>query len=497
MLAQFGTLNYTILGVYLVLMFAVGVVVAGRQRTTEDYFLAGRRMPWLVVAMSMFASVTSATSYMGLPGDAYSENCSLILLGVSGLFVAPILIFVFFPFYRRLGVTTSFEYIGHRFGQPARLTVSALFLLARLGWLGVVIYSPALAISVATGVNLYSAIVLMGVLAVSYTVIGGLAAVLWTDVLQFIILTGGALWVAATLIASVPEGLTGIITTARETDHLLRWDVNLVSLSATVVLFSSFFTLMQDYGADQVTVQRLMSTRTFGGMAKATLLNALFDLLIVGLLLFLGIGMFAYYQYHPDLLPEGVTGAKVLPHYIVHALPNGVSGLLITALFAAAMSSMDSGINTLATVIVNDFVKPLRRHDSGEEHDVFLARGISLLIGALAISAAFYASKYDDRVLKAAAALLSLFSGPILALFLLGMLTRWGNFYGWVFASVTSIGSTIWLQNYELPESGLGIHWTFYFPFSFGISFLISLTISCVWPGERPAPELTVWGTTE
>jgi len=224
MFAQFGALNYTILGVYLVLMFAVGVYVAGRQRTTEDYFLAGRRMPWLVVAMSMFASVTSATSYMGLPGDAYSENCSLILLGVSGLFVAPILIFVFFPFYRRLGVTTSFEYIGHRFGQPARLTVSALFLLARLGWLGVVIYSPALAISVATGVNLYSAIVLMGVLAVSYTVIGGLAAVLWTDVLQFVILTGGALWVAATLIASVPEGLTGIITTAHETDHLLRWD---------------------------------------------------------------------------------------------------------------------------------------------------------------------------------------------------------------------------------------------------------------------------------
>ena len=203
--------------------------------------------------------------------------------------------------------------------------------------------------------------------------------------------------------------------------------------------------------------------------------------------------MFAYYQYFPDLLPDDITGAKVLPHFIVHALPNGVSGLLITALFAAAMSSMDSGINTLATVIVNDFVKPLRHHYSGEKHDVFLARIITLVIGCLAIGAACYASRYDDRVLKAAAALLSLFSGPILALFLLGMLTRRGNFYAWCLASVISICSTFWLQNYELPESGLGVHWTFYFPFSFGICFLISLMISCVWPGDRAAPELTVW----
>ena len=496
-IAQFGPLNYTILGVYLALMFVVGVLVAGKQRTTEDYFLAGRRMPWLVVAMSMFASITSATSYMGIPGDAYSENCSLILVGVASLLVAPLLIGVFYPFYHRLGVTTSFEYIGHRFGQPARLSVSALFLLARLGWLGVVIYSPALAISVTTGVNLYFAIVLMGILAISYTVIGGLAAVLWTDMLQFIILTGGAIWVAVTLISSVPDGLEGIMTTAREADHLLRWDVNMVSMSATVVLFSYFLNLMQDYGADQVTVQRLMSTKTFGGMARATILNAVFDLVIVGLLLFLGLGMFAYYQNFPELLPQDITGAKVLPHYIVHALPNGVSGLLITALFAAAMSSMDSGINTLATVIINDFVKPLRRHDSGEEHDVFLARVLTLLLGVLAIGAACYASTYNDRVLKAAAALLSLFSGPILALFLLGMLTRRGNYYGWCFAAVVSIGSSVWLQNYTFSESGLGIHWTFYFPFSFGICFLSSLAISCVWPGKQSSPELTVWGTKD
>ena len=159
---EFGALNYAILVGYLMLMFGIGLAFAGRQQSTEDYFLAGRNMPWLVVAMSMFASVTSATSYIGVPGTAYAENISLLMVGVASVLAAPVLVCLFFPFYRRLKVTTSYEYIDQRFGRPARYTTSGLFVLARLGWLGVVIYSPALAISEVTGLNLYLAIVLMG-----------------------------------------------------------------------------------------------------------------------------------------------------------------------------------------------------------------------------------------------------------------------------------------------------------------------------------------------
>ncbi|MCH2130813.1 MAG: hypothetical protein MK179_16850, partial [Pirellulaceae bacterium] len=139
LLASFGVLNYTVLVVYLVAIVTIGIVVAGSQKTTEDYFLAGRRMPWLVVAMSMFASLTSATSYMGVPGASFSENCSLIMIGAASILVAPLLILLFYPFYRRLNITTTYEYIDRRFGQSARFAISGLFVFTRLGWLGVVI----------------------------------------------------------------------------------------------------------------------------------------------------------------------------------------------------------------------------------------------------------------------------------------------------------------------------------------------------------------------
>ena len=150
----FSPLNLVILAVYLTAMVLIGLRFAGRQKTGEDYFLAGRKMPWLPVAMSMFASLTSATTYLALPGKAYGENISLVVVCFVSPLLAPFLIFVFYPFYRRLRVTTSYEYLGARFGRRARVAASALFLLARLGWLGAVIYAPALALSTVSGLSL-------------------------------------------------------------------------------------------------------------------------------------------------------------------------------------------------------------------------------------------------------------------------------------------------------------------------------------------------------
>jgi Na+/proline symporter len=173
MLVEFGVLNTGILVVYLAGMVSIGVVLAGRQRTTEDYFLAGRNMPWLAVGMSMFASLTSATTYMGVPAFAYGQNVAMIFGVVMSLAAAPILARLFYPVYRRHRVTTSYEYIQLRYGPNARRAVSALFVLGRLGWLGIVIYAPAKAMSVASGMPLNLAIALMGLLAVTYTVLGG------------------------------------------------------------------------------------------------------------------------------------------------------------------------------------------------------------------------------------------------------------------------------------------------------------------------------------
>ena len=156
-----------------------------KRESTQDYFLAGQRMPCFIVAMSMFASLTNAVSYTGIPGTAYTENIALVVLGVSSIAVTPLLALTFYPVYRRLNVTTSYEYVYHRFGLAGRFAVSGLFILDRLAWLGTVIYAPAKALNVATRPEIWVAILLMGVQAVSYTVLGGLSAVLWTDVIQF------------------------------------------------------------------------------------------------------------------------------------------------------------------------------------------------------------------------------------------------------------------------------------------------------------------------
>ena len=507
---SFGSVNYIVLFIYLAAMFSIGLYLAGKQKTTEDYFLAGRRMPWIIVSMSIFASLLSAISYIGAPGTVYKENASFFIGILMSIVVAPLLIIFFYPFYRRLNVTTSYEYIFHRYGRMARFAVSGLFILARLGWLGAVIYAPSLALSTVTGVNIWLAICLMGLLATLYTMLGGLSAVLWTDAVQFVILIGGAIWVAISLVNNVPGGFSHIMTAAREAGKLDMgtWKLTLFKMTGFGVAISYFLQFMQDYGTDQVTVQRLMATKSFRGMAKAAIVNSFFDVLGVGLLIFIGLGLFVYYQSYGDALPAEVfknvdNKDRIFPYYIIHALPPGVSGLIITAIFAAAMSSMDSGINSLSTVIVNDFVQPLRKKARSERHDVNLARILTLILGILAVGAACLASTIGS-VLKASSTYLALFAGPILAIFLLGIFTRRANFRGWFIGTIVSISVTFWVQNTKF--NGEEVHFFYYFPISFGICIIVGYIASLLFGGPDPAKllgapkapvELTIAGRSQ
>ncbi|MCF7847566.1 MAG: sodium/solute symporter [Kiritimatiellales bacterium] len=461
---SFGALNYAVLAIYLSGMVLIGLLFARKQDSAEMFFLGGRKLPWLAVGMSMYASLTSAVTYLGLPGTAYSENISLIIVCIMSPIVAPFILLLFYPLYHRLRVTTSYEYIEQRFGPTAHFGVAALFVLARLGWLGTVVYAPAMALSIVTGIPLWACICMMGLLATAYTAPGGLPAVVWTDVVQFVILIGGAIWVAVSLVNGIDGGTETIMALARETGrlHIADWKINLFAMSGPIVAVSFFFQLMQDYGTDQVTVQRLMATGSLRKTVKAVSFNACTDFFLIALLLFIGLGLFAFFQ--PLELPESITGDKVMPYYIIHYLPQGVSGLLITAVFAAAMSSMDSGINSIATVIINDFVKSAK-------HKVRLARILTVVMGVFATGVAFYVSTLGG-IIKAFASFMSLFSAPVLALFLLGILTRRGNFYGWLVGLAVSVPATLWLQ--KVVEA----HWVYYFPFSFLVAFTIGLLAS-------------------
>ncbi len=468
-----SALDQAIILVYLAGLILIGWRLAGRQRTTEDYFLGGRNMPWLAVAMSMFASVTSAVTYMGVPGMAYSENIALLVVCIVSPILAPVLIRVFYPVYHRLHVTTSYEYLEHRFGRSARLLASGLFLLARLGWMATVVYAPALALSVATSLPLWATILVMGVLATTYTVLGGLSAVIWTDVMQFGLMVVGAVWVSVSLARSVPGGVREIFDVATASNHIqvATWKFSLHEMTGIVVAVTFFFQMMQDYGTDQVTVQRLMAIRDMRGRTRAILFNAATDFVVIALLLFIGLGLYAFYQRHANVLPAGIDGDSVLPYFVATSLPVGVAGLLLAAIFAAAMSSMDSGINSLSTVVINDFVRPRHEGPLDEARTLWYARLLTLGFGAAATLLAFAVSSIG-QIIKAYTTFISLFSAPVLALFLLGMLTKRGTLRGWVAGCLVSIPATLWLQNV------VKAHWVYYFPFSFLVCYLVGYTAS-------------------
>lgn len=470
-----STANIIVLVVYFVGMVAVGAWFSRRQKTTEDFFLAGRRMPWLPVAMSMYASVTSATTYLVLPGKGYKSNISMIVAGVVSVCVAPVLIYVFYRVYRRMRVTTSYEYIGKRFGLAARRTASSLFVLNRLAWLGLVVYAPALVLSIATELPLEFSILLVGLLAMSYTALGGLSAVLWTDVVQFVVLVVGAVWVLVSLLNGVDGGAPAIMAEAEKAGRLDVFSLEFSLANATVWSAGLYFlvNMLSEYGTDQVTVQRLMAVKRDSGVVKAICFNAVADLLLIGTLLFIGLGLHAFYLGHPDPVSQP---DQVLPFYVINELPAGVSGLVVAAIFAAAMSSLDSGLNSLTTSIMSDF----RSTPQGDETDagrLDKARKLTVLLGLVAINLGFFATRFEN-ILDAFTTYMSLFAAPTLAMFLLGMTMRRGRFAGWIVGACVAIPAVLWIQAYT------NVNWSYHVPFSFAVTYGVGVIVSMVLPRQ-------------
>jgi SSS family transporter len=392
--------------------------------------------------------------------------------------VAPVLITLFYPVYWRLKITTSYDYIAKRFGRNARFCASGLFVFARLGWLGTVVYAPAMALHIATGIPLYWAIALMGAGATAYTLLGGLSAVLWTDVLQFVVLAGGAVWIAISLSGEL--GWNGIIdgSLAAGKFDIFDWKINPLKMTATAAMISYFFIFMQDYGTDQISVQRLISVKSFSGLARAIVFNSCMDVIVNAVLLFIGLGLFVKYQ--GSVLDEKLAGVAILPHYIVTSLPNGISGLVITGIFAAAMSSMDSGLNSVSTVVINDFIEPVCPGMLSESQKIRSGRYITLGLGVCATVMAFYASRIG-HIVEVWSDFMGLFAAPVLAMFLLGLLVRKAVFTDWLAGAAASLILVLLLQSFTLT------HWIYLFPISLTTTLLVSIVSMLIMPRRRAA----------
>lgn len=444
--AHFRWGDYAMVGVYLAALMVIGGYYARRERSTEDYFLGARKVPWWAAGLSIYATGISAISFMAIPAKTYATNWLYISQGVFPVITTFLVAYTLLPLLRRLNITTIMEYQQMRFGRSIRVLSSALTVLGQIaGRMSVVVLLPAIALSAVTGIDTVWAILIMGVLATAYTVAGGIHAVIWTDVLQIAVVFGGAILSLVLIVAGSDGGLDGVLRAGGAAGKFQSFDWSWDFTGATVWVFciwSVYDMILSRLG--QEAAQRAFATDGVPAARRSMVTCALVS--VPGTLLFYAVGtaLFAYYRGHPGELDPTLSTDGIFPLFIAQKLPAGVAGLVVAALFAASMSTLDSGMNTVATVVVTDWYGLLGRR-ADERRKLRVARAITLLTGLLATGVALYMAALNirslwDMFIKATQLIL----GGLGGVMLLGMLTRRANTFG-MWAGIVTGTAAMWL----------------------------------------------------
>lgn len=446
-MVRFNWLDYGVFGVYLLVSLGIGMAFTRRQHSIKDYFLAGRSMGPTVVAITVLASLFSGISYLGTPSEVYVHGVGYWLIVLSGFVTTPLLTLVFIPFFYRAKYYSAYQYMEARFSVGLRTLSSVLFISRVILWLSVVTYAPALALEHVTGMPMWLSILLTGGLTTLYTTLGGMKAVMWCDVMQFIVLCGGQLVVVAVAVAGIPGGMGGVMDLAREAGHL-TFNFSLdptIRVTVWSILIGGTCHNMVLLGTDQVSIQRYMTASSLKIARRSMWIKLVISLPALSLFYLTGLVLFAFYAHNgADPLAAGQIDKadQILPYFVVNELPRGVPGLLIAGIFAATMSTISSGINSLTTVSVVDFYERLWKPEASPHEKLRLARWLTLVYGLLIVVLAFAAGRFGSLI-EAPVKLFGLIGGPLLGLFLLGMLTRRANAPGAVVGWLAGVLATV------------------------------------------------------
>jgi len=439
--ASFGIINYATLIIYMMALVYMGFYFSKREKGTDDYFLAGRRIPWWAAGLSVLGTILSALTYIAYPAMVYSMDWFLYPT-VVGLLLCPIIIIYFYlPFFRRLNITSAFEYLELRFNLPVRLYGSAQFILFQLVRISIILYLPAIVLSTITGINIYVCILSMGLLSTFYTVLGGIEAVVWTDVVQVFIFFIGIIIALVIIIFQIDGGVTGLIDIgmAKDKFRVIYWDWDMTYPTLWVVIIGGGCGTLIQYSSDQSQIQRYLTTKDEKSAAKGLWLNVAATIPLGLLFYTMGTALYAFYKTRPELLNLGMQNDAIFPLFVAQKIPVGLAGFLIAAIFSAAMSSLDSGMNSMATVFVTDFYRRFKP-DKPEHTYLNIARWFTLLTGLSATVVSLYLVTSD---IKSAALLFSaavgLFSSGLAGLFILGMFTRRAKGIGAFIGALVSV----------------------------------------------------------
>lgn len=530
------TIDWLVLVLYVAAVLGIGACAAGRRRLlrdaglhgaaaegeTEEYFVGGRRLRWWAVGFSIIATSFSAASILGVPGLAYAGDFWYLQYSLGDLLGAIVVCLLFIPFFHRAPLTTAYEYLEKRFDLKTRLLGSTLFLGTSLLRAGSLLYGAAILLGTVAPIDLVpalspieEAVVVFGAITILYTAFGGIAAVVWTDVMQFAVMALGVIGSMAVVVHGTPGGWTTALSEASAAGktqivHLDPADFG-GERSLLTAVFGYGLLAMSVFGTNQQPVQRYLSVSSPNEARRALLLGALSGVVGVALSLLLGAFLFVFYTHHPERLATGLDSGlaagplaadQIVPHFLRTEVPPVLTGVFVAAVFAAAMSSLDSALNSFATAGVVDFFERLSHNRPSERAKIRVAKALVVGAGCVAIYVGVASARSEMALIPLMLKLMGYFAGGVLGLFLLGMLCGRSNGTG-AFAGAL-LGTAFVLVMSKDPPFGIP---TLYdkigcepIPFIWSTAVALPLTLVLGWLisllGPPPAPEVVekwVW----
>jgi SSS family transporter len=408
-----GFWNYLVIVAYLIGVIVIGMYFSRNEKTSEDYLLGGRNMPWWAVGISFVMSLLSTYSIVMVPGEIFNHGLSMwVVGGLLGPFMMIIAFSIFIRFYFRLQSFTPFEYLEKRYDKKVRILIAVIFVWTRLIYLGMVLFATSKVFEGGFGWPSWITILVVGVIGIIYTICGGLKAVIWTDVMQFVVLAAGLIAAVTVLCLNIDGGAVGAVKYAFDQGHGLSlfseksfYEFNpYIRLCVWILLLDSIVAPLYYCSADQISIQRLLSTKNYKEAKKSILINPFLTLPFTFSLWFIGLAIFTYYHQNPS--PMVKSGDTAFFTFISTKLPTPFPGVILAAMLAAAMSTLDSGLNSLSTIWIKEFHIPFINRQASEQKQVRLSRFATLYIGifatVLGIMIAMFSETFKQSVVEAA-----------------------------------------------------------------------------------------------
>ena len=486
---HFTPIDWAVLVGYLVFTTVLGAVLAGRQATIRDFFLGGRKLPWPAVSGSIIATEISAVTFIGAPAIVFAQGGDFTYLQLAfGAILARVIIGVWFvpAFYER-EIYSPYDYMGNRLGRPARTATTGLFMLGAVLGQSVRVLLTALILQVITGLPLGYSIWIIGAVAVAWTLLGGITTVIWTDVVQFVVFVIGIVAALVYVVVHLPGGWGEMLAVADEAGKLRFWNFDLDPKQAFTIwaaLIANTFMCLNAYGTDQLIAQRMFCCKG-PRQARAAIIASSVSLVVTFLALLVGIGLYAFYLRNPmsgaaaEVVGERVD--RIFPIFILQKMPEGLTGLIIAGVFAAAISSLDSVLAALSQTVISGFYKPWRertnhrgpeaqKRRSEDRHYVRASRLFVIVWGivlcAMAQVAELALARYGD-ILNLALAMATYTGGAMLAAFLLAFFRLNVDYRGIVWGaplSVLAVFGITWHQPWAqvttaIVAGGIALAW--------------------------------------